>query len=75
MSIANTIGVWNNQWIFKFMLVNTPPVLQRIFWLHYIERHFLACEGGVNYTLSKVGGWKNAILSGEGIVMTFEAKD
>lgn len=37
--------------------------------------HFLACDGGVDYSLGKVGGWKSAVLSGEGIVMTFEAKE
>jgi len=37
--------------------------------------HFLACDENVNYTLGKVGTWKTAILSGEGVVMTFTAID
>lgn len=37
--------------------------------------HFLACDADVNYKLGKVGNWKSALLSGEGIVMTFEAKE
>lgn len=33
--------------------------------------HFLASDSKVNYTLGKLGGFKSAILSGEGIVMNF----
>lgn len=37
--------------------------------------HFVASSDHVNYKLGKVGGWMTMVLSGEGLVMTFEATD
>lgn len=35
------------------------------------NEHFLACSSTVNYTISKVGGYKSVVFGGEGLAMKF----